>query len=232
MPYCKVAWYFRSAVLRFCSAALVVLVLAFVGLGYVLPTEWEAKRTSTFETTPARVAEIIGQLDTWADWSHLSAHVDADTEVSVSGATLSWGGGELLGDGVLANFSTTEDCATYDLVSGELKSSGRLCWEQLAQDDPEAKVKTRLTWSETGTSDGGPLVRWFGFLSIDAALGARFEAALGRLETLVKAEPQPEPETPAGDDDDSGSDDDDSAADDDDSAVGPDTAGDDDSAKE
>ncbi|MCP4867871.1 MAG: hypothetical protein GY898_04045 [Proteobacteria bacterium] len=216
--------------IRFLAALFVGSVLAFVGLGFVLPTDWEAKRTATFEATPERIAEYVAQLDTWSEWSHLSTHVDEETEVSVSGATLNWGGGDVLGEGVLTDFSTADECATYALSSGAVKSTGKLCWEGLPSDDPEAAPKTRLTWSENGTSDGGPLVRWYGFLSMDATLGARFDGALERLEELAEAkvEEAPESEVPAaGDDDDSSGDDDDSSGDDDDSAdSGTDPAGD------
>ncbi len=211
--------------LRFAAALLAVLLVAFVGLGYVLPTDWEAKRQATFETTPDRVAAVVGQLDTWPEWSHLSTHVDEKTKVDVSGATLSWGGGDELGEGALADFSTEDGCTTYALVSGDLKSSGSICWTAEANDDPEAPPKTTVVWSETGAADGGPLVRWFSFLSVDAILGARFEDALGRLEELAEAEV--EAAAPSGDGDDSG-DDDDSAGDDDDSAGDDDDSGPDD----
>jgi hypothetical protein len=235
LPCCRLAWYLPPAVLRFLSALLAVTVVAFLGLGFILPSTWEAKRTATFETTPDRVADLVGALDTWPDWSHFSAHVDEETKVTVEGATLTWGGGEVLGAGTLANFATANDCATYDLSSGDARSAGKLCWELVPSDDPEIGPKTRVTWSETGESDGGPLVRWFGFLSVDAALGSRFVEALGRLEELAEAEPaadaEPDPEpTPqtAADDDDSAAG---TSADDDDSATGPDSAGDDDSAR-
>ena len=223
-----------APVIRFLAALLALSVVSFAVVGFVLPSDWEAKRTATFEAPPARVADLVGQLDTWPDWSHLSVHTDPDAEVSVSGATLSWGGGSVLGEGVLADFSTTEDCATYGLVSSEVKSTGSLCWAQVPSDDAEAPVKTRLTWSESGTADGGPMIRWFGFLSMDATLGARFDEGLARLQELAEGEvaaAAPDPPL-AGDDDDSSGDDDDSAGDDDDSAGGPDPAGDEPSAAE
>jgi hypothetical protein len=219
--------------MRFLAALFAVLVLAFVGLGFILPTDWEAKRTATFDAAPERVAEFVGQLDTWPEWSHLSTHVDADTEVSVSGATLSWGGGSVLGEGVLADFATSDGCATYGLASAEVQSVGRLCWSEVESSDPEIPPKTRLTWSESGTADGGPLVRWFAFLSMDPTLGARFDDSLGRLKELAEAEVEEAPEAPAAPAAPAAGDDDDSAGDDDDSAgTGPDRVGDEPSAQE
>ncbi len=166
-----------GAVLRFVIISSVAVALLVLVVGFVLPTSWEASRTATFEdASPRQVADAVGDLSTWPEWSVWSAEADETIEVDVTGAGFAWKS-EPMGDGVLTVTAAGADSVAYGLTSGDLQSSGELAWRAADEDGG-----TVVTWKEWGEVDGGPLIRWYAFLSADAIVGGRFEGALERLE--------------------------------------------------
>ena len=138
---------------------------------------------------------LVSDLHSWPDWTPWSTETDpsltwdfrgADRGV---GAVWAWSGDEL-GSGKLEITRSDPDGVDYKLASEGFVATGTIRYETI--DDGN----TRVTWTDSGTLDGGPLVKWWGTLQIDAAIGGQLEAALGALKERVEKPPGQQADSP------------------------------------
>jgi hypothetical protein len=164
--------------------SVAVLIVLFVGIGWLLPGDYRVERSTVIGASPADVVQAAADLQTWPEWSAWTRAGDPACAWEFSGegvgARMAWDGPEH-GQGVL---TLTEIEPTrglfYDLAfeDGAFVAAGGL---SLA---PEG-AGTRVTMWTEGDMGANPLNRWFGLL-MDGMLGGQFETGLAGLKRRLE----------------------------------------------
>ena len=173
-------------ILQWALAAVGVLALLAVGVGFVLPSAFEVQRAIEVEAPPAKVYDLVADPRRWAQWSAWSRR-DPRMDVSYSGppfgqgARWSWKS-RSEGSGSM-EFVRVEPNARieYTLTFADfgMKSGGQWRFE------PAGKG-TRVTWTNAGDVGGNPLKHYLA-VSMDRMVGPDFEAGLANLKTVAES---------------------------------------------
>jgi len=168
----------------FLSAVLVLLVL-LVGVGFVLPSDYEVSRSIVMAAPPQKVHSQVEDLHAWSEWM-VWLERDPEMEIAYSGpdkgadARMDWTGKDGVGNLTVMSSDPSKgvwfDCVfdeTYEL-------HGAVCYE--AEGDG-----TRVTFIGRGDLGNNPLYRYFG-LMMDSAMGPDYEANLANIKEIVEAE--------------------------------------------
>lgn len=165
-----------------------VAVLGFVGVGFLLPAEYEVVRERTLGAPPALVFDVLRDVRTWPRWSSWSREADPACTWSFRGAdadgvpgSVRWSGpvnGECVLE-VLDERSPERLRLALAFEDGETRLHSQLTAELV----PVA-AGTRVVWSLTGTMSSNPAHRWVG-LFMDGALGGALESSLAGLEAYA-----------------------------------------------
>lgn len=175
--------------LKYVLAALVVLALAFVLGGFLLPNRVELERQVEIGRPAATVFAVVDNLarfNEWSPWFDLDPDATYRFEGPSSGpgAILHWSGDGTVGKGTLRIVDSEAPVRVATQVSFE--GFGEPA-QAVFTIDPLSPASSRVTWSfSTGLS--GPLARWFGLL-MPGYIGQDYEKGLSRLKTLVEALP-------------------------------------------
>jgi uncharacterized protein YndB with AHSA1/START domain len=172
--------------LRRIFGLLIVIVILFLGIGFVLPADYHVERAVIIEAPTARVHALVGDLaqwDRWAPWK------EADPTMVVTlgdvtagvGAHQSWSGDSGSGE-LTVRSSDPEWGIEYDLDfdRGRYISVGALHYETV-------EGGTRVTWTMGGRMGANPVERWFGLL-MDWLAGRDFRKGLDRLKAVAEAD--------------------------------------------
>ena len=181
--------------LKWIAIVVGALVLLFVGVGFLLPSEYHVERSVVIDAEPAQVHRLVGDLERWPDWTPW-VEIDPGIETVLGdvttgvGANQTWSGDS--GTGALTfTRSDAEAGIVYDLSfnEGQYQSVGAITYE------PDAEG-TKVTWEMDGDSGMNIIGRYFG-LMMDSMVGPPFQDGLDKLKTTVEAEPMPEETEPA-----------------------------------
>lgn len=161
-------------------SVLALLLLAFVGVGFLLSGEWQATRSTVVNASPA---EVFDQLDSVEGWSRWSPMPFVGGEVSGpqrgAGARLAWDDPQW-GQGV---WTLTEAEAPsrigyrVEVEEGAMLTLGRL---ELAP----VEGGTRVEWTEQGDFGWNPLLAFMA-LGMDRMQGEEMEKSLAELARVV-----------------------------------------------
>jgi len=166
---------------RFFGAGALLLIL-FLGIGFLLPGRWAIEREHTIAATPA---EIVPYLDSptgweaWVPWPEAGAALSGPERGE--GATRSWDDAEW-GDGVFTIVRVEGDRRVeYEVTveEGTMRTRGSLTLTPV-------QGGTRVVWEETGDFGRNPLMGWMARL-MDKVQGRELERSLIRLEELLVA---------------------------------------------
>jgi len=165
-----------------------LLLIIFVVVGLILPTEYQVERSILIQADTAQVHQYVGDLTKWASWSPWKEN---DPSVVVTpgeksqgvGASQAWlsdnGGGSL----IFVSSSPVKG-VEYDLVfdAGKFKSESALLYH--AQDGA-----TRVTWQVHGEIPSMPILRGYIAWLMDGEVGPLLGRGLEKLRLQVEGAP-------------------------------------------
>ncbi len=181
--------------LKWIGIVLVVLVVLFVGVSFLLPSDYRVERSVTIDAGPEQVHQLVGHLERWPEWTPWQ-EMDPTIETVLGdqttgiGAHQKWDGDSGSGELTFTRCDASTGIA-YDLAFDEGKhmSVGTMDYETTAEG-------TKVTWTMAGDNEG-IIGRWFGVM-MDAMVGPAFENGLAKLKTTAEALPPTAPsEMPA-----------------------------------
>jgi hypothetical protein len=171
--------------LKWIGIVVALLVVLFVGVGFLLPSEYHVDRSVVINADPERIHELVGDLKNWPEWTPWKL-IDPTIQTvygdrtSGVGAYQSWTGES--GSGELTFTAWDPDRGVlYDLSfdEGAYSSVGSITYE-------EARGGTKVTWTMDGDSGMNIIGRYFG-LMIDSFVGPQFQRGLDRLKAKVES---------------------------------------------
>lgn len=165
---------------------LVVLVLALLAAGFLLPANFKVERSATIAAPPSIVYAQIAAPKAWNSWAVWNQR-DPAMQITYSGPESGTGAkwawvSKTEGNGEMEFTKTTPDSeVVYSLYfpDFDMRSTGTLTLT------PEG-AGTKVRWTNEGTLGNNPINRWFG-LFMDKMVGPDFEAGLRGLDTLSQS---------------------------------------------
>ncbi len=171
--------------------ALAVIVLGFVGVVAMRPSEYRVARTATIAApAPAVFAQVndFHKWDAWNPWAKLDpamkqAYAGAPAGI---GAIYTWAGNSEVGEGRM----TLTESRPSDLVRIRLEFLKPFATTSTAEFSfkPEGD-HTAVTWSMTGKVNFMAKVVHL-FMDMDRMIGGNFEKGLAQLKSVVEAAPK------------------------------------------
>ncbi len=178
-------------VLKWLVIGIVVLVVAAVGVGFVLPDTARLERSIVIKSQPATVFTVLNgfhQFNKWSPWAKYDPNAITTIEGPAFGvgAKQSWAGDEAsVGSGsqeIVA--SVPNERIDMKLIFAGFDSENLASFTLKPVDEG-----TEVVWSYQSTANGNIINRYFG-LMLDGMLGKDYEDGLASLKTLVESLPQ------------------------------------------
>lgn len=166
---------------------LAVLLVVFVGGGYLLPGEVILQRQALIKAPPGKVFELVGGFKRFKEWSPW-AELDPTTQYSFEGpdfgvgSKMSWASnnaGVGLGSQTITEYVPNSRVAV-DLDFGAMGKSVAY-WDLKPVD-----AGTEATWGFKMKLDG-LMDRWVGLL-MDRAIGPDYDRGLAKVKALAEKE--------------------------------------------
>jgi len=171
--------------------ALAVIVLGFVGVVAMRPSEYRVARTATIAApAPAVFAQVndFHKWDAWNPWAKLDPAMKQAYEGAPAGigAIYTWAGNSEVGEGRM----TLTESRPSDLVRIRLEFLKPFATTSTAEFSfkPEGD-HTAVTWSMTGKVNFMAKVVHL-FMDMDRMIGGNFEKGLAQLKSVVEAAPK------------------------------------------
>lgn len=175
----------RMKLLKIVGIVVIALGVIVVGVGLILPRQYEVSRTITVKAPVSTVHQHVADLDRWEAWQPWTEQdptikVRRSEQTTGVGAHQSWTGES--GGGELTFTESSEDTGVrYDLVFDDAyKSTGAIQHEAVGNG-------TRVTWTMAGDGGLNPIDRWFG-LMMDSMVGPMFERGLEKLKDAAETD--------------------------------------------
>ncbi len=177
-------------------AGLALLVLAFLIVVAMQPSEFRIVRSTKMAAPPAKVFEQVNDYHNWEAWSPW-AKLDPNAKTSFEGPTSGvgakflWSGNDKIGEG----HQEILESRPNDLIRIQLQ------FEKPMQDTSTAEFvfkpvddQTEVTWSMYGRQNfiGKAFCL---FMDMDQMVGGDFEKGLSNLKAIVEAAPHTEKQT-------------------------------------
>jgi hypothetical protein len=173
-------------ILKWLLGLIVLVVVAFVAIGFVLPREVSVARSIDIN---APASDIFPHLNSpratvaWSPWlaKDPQAKTSFDGPETGVGAKMAWSSEHpQVGSGSSEiTLSEPDQRVTVALDFGDM---GTATAGQVLE---PAGAATRVTWSFETDTGAGPVGRWMG-LMMDGWVGTDFEAGLSNLKELVE----------------------------------------------
>ena len=169
---------------------LSILIAAFIGGAFLLPSTHHVERSIVAKATPATVFTVLNsfkQFNKWSPWAEVDPNAKTTYEGPESGigAKMSWSGNRDVGTGSQEIVdSQPASKVVVKLTFGDFSGDYRATY-LLA---PEGEG-TKITWGYDGDYGNNVMGRWFGMMS-ERMLGPDYEKGLAKLKALVEGLPQ------------------------------------------
>ncbi len=174
-----------------------LLLFALLGIGLLLPTQWEASASARLRAAPENVMAFVDSPEGWQSWTTWpDSGLTREGPVNGPGASISWNDREL-GSGtfrietVHSNESVTYSVHVAGAGGAVMETTGSL---NIARDGNSVL----LEWQERGDLGRNPLMGYWA-LSMERAQSAELSKGLDRLAALVADRYGPEPPETAAD---------------------------------
>jgi carbon monoxide dehydrogenase subunit G len=172
--------------------AVVVIVLVFVGVVAMRPSDFRVARSATMSAPPAAVFAQVNDFHNWEAWSPYAKRDPAmkktyEGAAAGAGAVYTWSGNNEVGEGR----TTITESRPNELVRIRLEfvrpfagtNAGEFTFK------PEGNG-TVVTWSLAGKYNF--LSKAVGlFINMDKMIGGDFETGLAQMKAVVEAAPRP-----------------------------------------
>ena len=172
-------------IIQWTLAVVGILALAIVGVGILLPSKFDVRRSIEIAAPPGKVYDLVADPRHWARWSAWNKR-DPKMEVTYSG--------QPFGQGARwAWKSASEGSGSMEFVKVEpnrrieytlhfpdfnMRSGGEWVFEPAA-------AGTRVTWNNAGDVGANPLKHYLA-ASMDRLVGPDFEQGLAGLKALAE----------------------------------------------
>jgi len=170
-------------VLKWIAIVVVVLIVLFVVVGLLLPSEVSVERTIVVNTEAERVHRLVGDLNAWDDWTPFKEMDDTiavtyGEKTSGVGAFQSWtdktGGGEL----TFTEWNPDTGIAYHISFAGSEPMTSAMRYEAAADG-------TKVTWDLNGDIPG--VMGGYLALVIPTGVGQMYDMGLQKLKTRAEA---------------------------------------------
>jgi len=166
----------------------IVLIVALIGISYLLPGTAEVSRSITIDAPPQAIFPYVNSMQETEKWSPWLAR-DPETQLSYSGPEagvgnrLSWQSDDpQVGSGTQEITASVPDQSVQTAL--DFGPMGTASATFLLQ--PEGDV-TQVTWGFQSELGFNPMARWMG-LMMDRWVGADYEQGLSNLKALVETQ--------------------------------------------
>lgn len=167
---------------------VILLALVVVGVGFVLPKEYEVTREIEIDAKPEVVYSHLVDLEEWPKWSYWTEeHIDG-LEVTLGEKTVGEGASQSWTDasgtkGQLDIIATTtnEKIATEMRYGDSPPMTSVMSLSSVEQDGE----KTKLTWYSKGSCGDGFVAGWFCLL-MPSMIGKDYDYGLQHLKELAE----------------------------------------------
>ena len=165
---------------------LAVIVIIFIGLAAMQPSEFRVVRSGVI---PAPAPEVFEQVNNFHNWEAWSPWVGIDPAMKQTyegppagtGAIYKWSGNSEVGEGVM----TITESHPYDLVRIRLDFIKPFTTTNTAEFTFEPKgEQTMVTWSMEGKNNFIAKAISM-FIDMDKMVGGNFEKGLANLKTIT-----------------------------------------------
>jgi len=168
-----------------------VLAVAAIGVGLMLPDQAKVERAVVIDASPATVYTVLNgfhQFNRWSPW----ADIDPQTVYTYSGP--------LVGVGARSAWSSKDpqagsgdqeilEATPYTMVKVRLRFEGMDMDNLLTYALAAEGASTRLTWTYLSDFNGNLLNRYFGLL-LDRMIGPDFDKGLSKLKLFAESLPR------------------------------------------
>jgi hypothetical protein len=171
---------------------LLIVVVILLGIGFLLPTEWDVERSILINAPADNIYADVAALRTWPDWTYWNRAREPECKWSFegpevgAGAVMRWEGKVHMKGSLTIDAADPAEGISYTLAMeamDPLEGSIALA--------PEGEG-TRVTWHYHGETNGMPWSNWMVNLFIDSILGGCFEEGLKNLKARAE-KPSEEP---------------------------------------
>ena len=171
--------------------ALVVIVIAFLALVAVQPSEFRVARTTAIAAPPAVVFAQVNDFHKWEAWNPWGKldpamkHTYAGAPAG-AGAVYAWAGNAEVGEGRM----TITESRPHDLIRIDLEFLKPFAGTSTAEFTfrPEGD-RTAVTWSMAGRNNFIAKALCL-FMSMDGMIGGQFEKGLAHMKAVAEAAPR------------------------------------------
>ncbi|TMA11498.1 MAG: polyketide cyclase [Deltaproteobacteria bacterium] len=170
---------------------LVVIVVVFVVIVALQPSEFRVARTATISAPPPAVFAQVNDFHKWAAWNPWGKIDPAmkqayDGAPAGTGAIYTWTGNNEVGEGRM----TITESRPSDLIRIKLEFFKPFAATNTAEFTfkPEGN-QTAVTWSMTGQNNFMAKAVHL-FMNMDKMVGGQFEQGLASMKSLVEAAPK------------------------------------------
>ena len=168
---------------------LVVLVVAFLLFGFLLPRQIDVERTIAVDAPPEAVSRLVVDLERWPDWQAWNKEMDPTVTYTFSdpavgeGAWYEWKGDKLdTGKVAITGVVPDREVAYTVDFAGQGPNPGTMTFEEVGK-----TAKTNVIWSFHCDMGFNPIGRYFG-LMVGPMLEGDFDTGLANLKRLAETE--------------------------------------------
>ena len=169
---------------------LLFVVLAFIGIVALQPSNWAVSREGAVPAPPATVFAMVNDLhrwDAWSPWTRLDPNVRMSYEGPAAGpgALVRWAGNREVGEGNMTIVENRPDERVRLRLEFIKPFPGK---SDVEFDFEEAPDGTKVTWSMTGHNDLFAKAMCL-FMDMDRMIGGDMERGLANMKSAVATAP-------------------------------------------
>ena len=171
--------------------AIAAIVVVFVAVVAMQPSEFRIVRSATISAPPPAVFAQVNDFHNWEAWSPWAkldpaAKTTFEGPLAGTGAIFRWAGNDKIGEGSM----TITESRPSDLIRITLEFVKPFAATNTAEFtfEPEGN-QTAVTWSMAGKNNFIAKAVCL-FMNMDKMVGGQFEEGLAELKTVVEAAPK------------------------------------------
>jgi hypothetical protein len=140
------------------------LTAIFIGVGLVIPPEWEVTRDVTVQTDIYQVQHVVSRMETWRTWSPWGVMVDGGVQMQPgviaegNGATLTWKGAKVGSGSLTVTAEEKNKGLWFDARIGRYPLQGVFLYDEVGPGTTHVKLSLR---GDAGYDVLGRYVGWY-----------------------------------------------------------------------